>query len=176
MSNSSDTKAVRLTRGQLLLTLVLLALLLAMVLWWNVPPEPMAQRAGGETPAHDVSVPSAVVYGSLEYRNPDDEVSHLVVQETANELMCQSMIEQYRDGVGISCPACTIGESSCSAGLPPDLQGLFENLPMSFPYLSAAQTRIAVSDAPMSRAISHCREMATVWEEGMGEEARCVTP
>jgi len=119
---------------------------------------------------------SSVYYGIIQYTDHSSGVSFIVFQEAdSSKKFCEDLNENYIRGLRTTCSTCVIELNGCDTSLPSAYKTIFQDKPLSVPYLSAPHTRIVVFGVEFSHAKSICNEMATRWREGMNQPARCIS-
>jgi len=119
---------------------------------------------------------SSVYYGIIQYTDESSGVSFIVFQEAdSSKEFCEDLNENYIRGLRTTCSTCKIELNGCHTSLPSAYTSIFQNKPLTFPYLSAPHTRIVVFGVELRKAKSICNEMAERWRLGMNQPARCIS-
>lgn len=118
---------------------------------------------------------AAEYYGSLQISDSSSGVTQIVFQSADSRKLCKALNENFWRGLRTSCPQCRRELSSCDTTLPSAYRDIFNDKPMVFPYVSAPYTRIVILGVSLQQTTSMCHEMARQLQQGMNQEAKCIT-
>lgn len=118
---------------------------------------------------------AAEYYGSVLYSDSNTGVAHIVFQSADSKKLCLALNKNYWRGLRTSCPQCKLELSGCDTKLPSAYRYIFNDRPITFPYVSAPYTRIIILGVPLEQAKAVCQELAQRWRKGMNQPAKCVS-